>query len=376
MLDGVVPFPPEVAGRYRRLGYWEDRPMRDVFAEACAAFAKRIALVAGEQRITYGEMAARAERLALHLVRLGVRPLDRMVVQLPNVPEFVYLHLALQQVGALPIMALPPHRYHEISHFVRLSAAIGYAVPARVKAFDYGELAARIQHEQPGLRLVLVQGDDTPPGAIALTELLQTDSGLPPDTLGRILINPLHPALFLLSGGTTGTPKLIPRTHNDYVYNTRLAAAITDIRPDDAMLAVLPLAHNFPLACPGMQGFLLHGARVVLATSTRNEELFGLIERERITHLELVPTMLIRLINDPRIHDYDLSAVRIVNIGGQRLQPEAKRRAETLIPNCLVGSGSFNTWKVKVTKPLARPLTGMARGSTRMSTMPNVRSVL
>lgn len=336
MLNGVVPFPPEFVERYRARGYWQDQPMCDVFAAACATFANRVALVAGEQRITYAEIAARAERLALHLGRLGVQPLDRVVVQLPNVPEFVYLHLALQMVGAIPIMALPPHRYLEISHFVRLSDAIGYAVPARWREFDYAELAARIQQEQRGLRLVLIQGDDVPSNAISLSELLQTDSGLSPDTLDEISINPLDPALFLLSGGTTGVPKLIPRTHNDYVYNTRRAAEITDIQPDDAMLAVLPLAHNFPLACPGMQGFLLNGARIVLSTSTQNDDLFALIERERITHLELVPTMLIRMINDPRIHDYDLSSVRIVNTGGQRLQPEAKRRTETLIPNCLV----------------------------------------
>ncbi len=310
--------------------------MRDVFAKACAAFADRVALVAGAERITYAQVAERAEQLALHLVRLGVKPLDRVVVQLPNVPEFVYLHLALQKVGALPIMALPPHRYLEISHFVRLSNAMGYVVPARGKDFDYAALAARISSEQSGLRLVLIQGEGAPSEMISLDELLETDSGLPRATLDQITINPLDPALFLLSGGTTGVPKLIPRTHNDYIYNTRRAAKITDIEPDDAMLAVLPFGHNFPLACPGLQGFLLNGARVVLAANNQNEYLFELIERERITHLELVPAMLIRMLNDPRLRDFDLSSVRIVNTGGQRLQPEAKIKTEQLIPSCKV----------------------------------------
>ena len=72
------------------------------------------------------------------------------------------------------------------------------------------------------------------------------------------------------------------------------------------MLSVLPLAHNLPLACPGIQGYFLHGAKVVLANSTRSEEIFALIERHRVSHIAVVPALLIRLINDPSIAKYDL----------------------------------------------------------------------
>ena len=147
----------------------------------------------------------------------------------------------------------------------------------------------------------------------------------------------MDPAVFQLSGGTTGVPKIIPRTHNDYIYNSKASAALKDIRPDDAVLVVLPIAHNFPLAAgPGVQGFFLHGARAILSTSARASDVLPLIERERVTHLELVPAILIRWINDPLIAKHDLSSIRVITTGGQKLQPEVKRRTEQLIPSCRV----------------------------------------
>ena len=336
LLEGVVPFPPEFATRYREKGYWEDTTMGQFFDEMVAKSPERVAFLAGDERVTYHQLAQRVERLALHLLTLGVQPLDRFVMQLPNSPEFVYLYFALQKVGAIPVMAMSSHRYSEISQFVELSQAVGYAIPASVGDFDFAELAQRIRREYPSLRWTFVVGSTSIPNSISLTDLLQTESGLAPERLNGLSIDPTEPALFQLSGGTTGIPKLIPRTHNDYVYNTKAAVAVNDIRPDDAFLVVLPMAHNFPLACPGIQGFLYRGARFVIGDSTRPADVFPLIERERITHVELVPAVLIRWINDPHIKEYDLSSLRVINTGGQKLQPEVKRRAEELIPSCKI----------------------------------------
>ena len=336
MLDGVVPFPPEYAARYRQKGYWEDKSLAAVFDEIFLKFADRVAIVAHPERITYRDLSQRSERLALHLIKLGIKPLDRVVVQLPNVPEFVYLYFALQKVGAIPVMALPPHRYREVRHFVDAAKAVAYACPDRLGDFSFTEMAEKIQKECPCLRFVLVVGENVPPGFISLRKLLAEDSGLSPDVLNHIHIDPTDPAVFQLSGGTTGVPKLIPRTHNDYAYNSKIAGAAVDIQPQDALLLVLPVAHNLPLACPGIQGFLMRGARAVLSTSTQPKDVFPLIEREKVTHLAVVPALLIKWINDPSIGQYDLSSVRVVQSGGQRLQPEVRRKTEDLIPSAKV----------------------------------------
>ena len=335
-LEGVVPFPLEFAARYREKGYWEDSTMGLFFDEIVEQYSDRVAFLADDERVTYRQLAQKVDHLALHLLKLGVQPLDRFVMQLPNGPEFVYFYFALQKVGAIPVMAMSSHRYSEIHQFVELSQAVGYAIPDSIGDFSFAELAERIRSEHPSLRWTFVVGSASFPNTLSLTNLLQTDSGLDPARLSELEIDPTEPALFQLSGGTTGIPKLIPRTHNDYVYNTKAAVAVNDIRPDDAFLVVLPMAHNFPLACPGIQGFLYRGAHFVISDSTRPADVFPLMERERITHVELVPAMLIRWINDPSLKQYDLSSLRVINTGGQKLQPEVKRRAEELIPSCKI----------------------------------------
>jgi 2,3-dihydroxybenzoate-AMP ligase len=338
-LDGVVPFPPEYAARYRDRGYWRDRPLRDVLAEHFAKNSDRIALHAGGRDITFAELDARADRLARNLYDLGLRPLDRVVVQLPNDTPFAALYLALQKLGAIPIMALPLHRYREIEQFARLSDAVACVVPDRAKDADFREIVDRVRTTAPSLRLAIVDGPASD-GFLSLRDLMDREPTATADDLAAIEIDPDDPAVFQVSGGTTGIPKLIPRTHNDYDFNSRLALSVCDVRRDedrdDCLLDVLPIAHNLPLACPGMQGFWFAGARVVLHPSTRGSQVFPLIEKHRVTHIHVVPALLIKWLNDPEIHRYDLSSVRVIQSGGQRLQPETRLLAEKLLPNCTV----------------------------------------
>ena len=327
-LAGVTPFPPEFAARYRARGYWEDVPLGRFYAGVFASHGDRVAMVSGAERVTYSQLSERVDRLALHLLDLGVVPLDRWVVQLPNIPEFVYLYFALERLGAIPIMALAGHRWNEINAFFELSEATGYAVAETLGDFDSRPLIAQIREAHPGVRAVL--------GAETIRELLRNKPTLDPRLLDTVEVDPDEPCILQLSGGTTGVPKLIPRTNNDYVYNTKAAVAVNDVHADDCLLVALPIAHNFPLACPGISGFFSKGARAVLTESPRADDVLPFIERERITHLELVPALLIRYINTPGVNERDLSSVRVINTGGQKLQPEVKRRAESVFPNATV----------------------------------------
>jgi 2,3-dihydroxybenzoate-AMP ligase len=335
MLEGVVRFPSEFAARYRAKGYWENRSMAAVFAEAFAKNAERVAVIDRHRSVTYGELDAGSTRLALNLLDQGLEPLDRVVIQLPNSVEFVYLYFALQKIGCIPIMALPAHRFREVSQFVELAEAVACAAPGQTNDYDYRELMRRVRKTSRTLRLAIVLGD-APNGFLSLTELIDRPSRRPERELSGITIDPEDPAVFQLSGGTTGIPKLIPRSHNDYVYNSKVAAAVTNVGPKKIFLDVLPLAHNLPLACPGLQGFLLHGGKVVLAGTSRAEEVFPLIERHRVTHVAVVPALLIRWVNHPLITEFDLSSLEVIQSGGQRLQPEIRRLTKELIPSATV----------------------------------------
>ena len=314
-LDGVVPYPPEFAARYRARGYWKDRTLDQVFGELFERHADRVALEHGRETITYAQLADRRAQLAAMLHNLGLRRCDRVIMHLPNAPEFLYLYFALQMIGVIPVLALVPHRRLELDHFARLTDAVAYF------GTDAG-LGRAVQQANPSVRHIVLM-DELLPGP---------NVGSAP----QVDIDPMDPCCLLLSGGTTGVPKLIPRTHNDYVYNSHAAAAVHYIDRDSCQLAVAPLAHNMPLACPGVQGFLMHGARVVLSEGTRAAEILPLLSRHRVTHIAAVPALYIRWLADPDVANHDLSSVELLQSGGQRLQPELRRRMAEVFPNAFV----------------------------------------
>lgn len=335
MLEGFVPFPPEYAARYRAKGYWRDQSLAQEFDAVFQRYAGRVALIDGDVTYTYAELDRVTTNLALNLLELGLKPLDRVVPTLPNVHEFVVLYFALQKIGCIPIAALVTHRYAEISQFVQLSGATTCVYPDTAGDFAFAPVIARVQAENPALKFRLVLGE-AGPGEVSLRELIRKPATLPASRLAEIRIDPTDPCIFQLSGGTTGIPKLIPRTNNDYAYNSKVAADVTEITEDSVLLLVLPIAHNLPLACPGIQGFLFKGAKVVLHANTRPAEMFALIEKHQVTHLKVVPALLIRLINDDAAEAFNLSSLKLIQSGGQRMQPEVRAKTRALIPGVFV----------------------------------------
>jgi 2,3-dihydroxybenzoate-AMP ligase len=332
MVAGVVPFPPEFAARYRAKGYWQDKTLAQEFAVVFRQFAERTAVIDGDRVYTYADVDRISDRLALNLLDLGLGPLQAAVLQLPNVAEFVFLYFALQKIGVIPIAALSTHRYSEVSQFVRIAAATACFYPESQGDFRFGPMLDRVQNESASLRFRIVLGS-AGPGEQSLTDLIERAPQLPRCALDAIALDPDDPAIFQLSGGTTGIPKLIPRSHNDYAFNSKLAAPVCGVRADSVLLLVIPIAHNLALACPGVQGYFFHGGTVVLSTSTRPADMLALIQKHRVTHIKVVPALLIRLISSPVIGNFDLSSLKVIQSGGQRMQPEVRLRTRELIPS-------------------------------------------
>jgi 2,3-dihydroxybenzoate-AMP ligase len=273
------------------------------------------ALVSADERVSYAELAERSERLARHLRGLGIASGDRVVVQLPNRIEFAYMLFALVRLGALPVLALPPHREHEISYLIDHADAVAYVGPQVLGRFDYLAMARGLQPSRPALAHVLSDAD--------VRDLLARPA---PDGEPLPAPNAGEPALFLLSGGTTGLPKLIPRTHDDYACFFGQAADLCRVGPETVYMVALPIAHNFPLAAPGMLGALSRGGKVVIAPDPSPESTFPLIERERVTMVGLVPLVAMRWADSPLRAECDLSSLNWMTVGGSRLSAEGARR--------------------------------------------------
>jgi 2,3-dihydroxybenzoate-AMP ligase len=327
MLEHCTPWPEEFARRYREQHYWANITLHDMLANSIRAAPQRTALVQGERRFSYAQLGEAIDRLARSLIDLGFRPRDRVVFQLPNSIEFVIALFALLRIGVIPVLALPAHRRAEISHFVAHAEATGYVVPDLWHGYDYRRLAVDISAGAPSLRRVLVLGEpDT--NQISLTDLLMGHGSGDASHLGDAGPSPDEVALMLLSGGTTGLPKMIPRTHNDYVYNCRQSGAIAGFNADTVFLALLPMAHNYTLGCPGVLGALAWGGTAVIAPDASIETVSRLIEAERVSVISATVPLIVNWLNAKSPQHCEFSSLRVLMNGGAKLAPELRRRVE------------------------------------------------
>jgi 2,3-dihydroxybenzoate-AMP ligase len=327
MLEGFVGWPEERARRYRDAGLWEGLTVSEMVARTARRDPRKVAVVYGERRITYEELVAQSRRLALGLLQRGLKPLDRAVLQLPNIPEFVTTYLALNWMGVIPLMALRAHRHAEVRHFIRASGASAYFIADTVAGFDYRPMAAEMAAEFPLLGHVIVAGEaaggqTTLASHVALTADQQSIDA----ALATVRPSAEEVSTMLLSGGTTSMSKLIPRTHNDYVLNARLCAQAAGFDTGTVFMAVLPLAHNYNLASPGMLGAFYAGGTLVIATSTDTADIFATVERERVTAIAAVVPLISNWLNSDVPRRFDLSSLRVVQNGGARLAPELRAR--------------------------------------------------
>jgi 2,3-dihydroxybenzoate-AMP ligase len=328
MTEGTVPWPGDLAREYIKVGWWRGQALGAEIAAVAAARKTAIALTDGATRIGYGSLLARADALASRLARLGMRPGDRIVVQLPNCWQFVVLTLACLRAGIVPVMALPAHRRHELAYLCEHSEARALAVPDVLRGFGHQQLAEELLAASPALEHVLVVGQDV--RHQDLTALCaEPDAGAVP---APVPPDPADVAVFLLSGGTTGLPKLIARTHNDYSYNARASARLCRLDEGTVYLVSLPVSHNFPLACPGILGTLLSGGRVVMLGSPDPASAFAAIERESVTVTAVVPAVAQRWL--AHAADHGASALRtleVLQVGGARLADEPARRIKPVL---------------------------------------------
>ena len=334
--EGTTPWPDGFAERYRAEGLWQGRTLGDVFTASARAHADRIALVDGEIALTYADLVDRVEACAARLIDRGLAPDDRVVVQLPNHWTFVVLTLACLRVGIVPVMALPAHREHELRHLVSASEAVALVTPDTLRDFDHLALARSLRASNPSVRHLIVLSDDADqPDTVGLSALCAPSDEA---TRGRALPSPdaADVAVFLLSGGTTGLPKLIARTHDDYVCNIALTSPPSAVDADTVYLATLPMGHNFPLACPGILGTLIAGGTVVPLGSPRPERAFAAVERHGVTHTAAVPAVVASWLDHAGVVGVDaLRSLRVLQVGGARLADELAERVVRGLPGTL-----------------------------------------
>lgn len=319
---GLVTESEADTAHYTQLGYRQPYTLGEWLRMWAKKYTTRIALVDGDNSLTYAELDARADRLAAGLYAQGIRQGDRVMLQLPNSNHFVVLCFALFRIGAWPIMVMPAQRENDITALCQVAEPVAYVVPDQFLGHDYVAMAERIKATQPSLQHLIIDGDAGQWCALQDLECEAIDLPLPHYT---------DPALLLLSGGTTGTPKLIPRTHADYAYNATASAQICGFNQDTVYLVALPVAHNFPLACPGVFGTLSVGGKAVMAKTPGGDEAFPLIAQHNVNVTALVPPLVQLWFTAREWDTTNLSSLQLLQIGGSRLDPEVAKQVTPIL---------------------------------------------
>src|SRR5690606_10803907 len=217
------------------------------------------------------------------------------------------------------------HRTAELTHFARKSEAAALLVGPSPDGFDHRALGRAVQAEVPAVRHVIAVREA---GAEGESDPCVAFDGFQPDPARLPQADPAASDVVLMqiSGGSTGLSKLIPRTHDDYLYSCRASAEICGLGPASVYLGVLPVAHDFPMSSPGSLRTLYAGGRVVMSASPSPEVAFGLIERERVTITALVPPLALVWLKAAPQSKADLSSLEVLQVGGAKLMPEVARR--------------------------------------------------
>lgn len=328
MLDGATPFPAEAAARYRTAGYWTGERLDRIHSRHLVETPSATALVDDSRRLSYAQLEDEIEALAAGLTGLGIRSRDRVLLQLPNSVSLVMSALALMRIGAIPVYLLPAHRASELTAIAAQAQPVAYIGPDYHERFDHRVLAQETKAATESLRHLIIDGEPLN-GQIQLSQLTS------PAQAPRVEVATDDVAFLQLSGGTTGTPKLIPRSHDDYLYSIRRSVEVCQFNAKTSLFLVLPAAHNFPMSSPGFLGALLAGGTVVLGSSPAPDYAFARIAEEQVTVVPLVPPLALAWMsaaNNKRRAEPDwqaLASLKLVQVGGAKLVPEAARRIES-----------------------------------------------
>ncbi|MGW6902211.1 (2,3-dihydroxybenzoyl)adenylate synthase [Streptomyces sp. NPDC054919] len=324
--NGLVRYPKDVEIQYREAGYWTGHTLPAELMSAAATHADRTALITPEGTWTYRDLFSAAQQFAAGLLEsTSLWPGDAVMFQMGNVAETVVSYLGCLLAGIRPVCTLPQHGVREISVLAEHIGARGLILQAD---FGRGQLPdhARTLKANGVIQDVVVTRGSAAGLGVSYEALLAAGAATSADTLPYLTRDPREIVVFQLSGGTTGLPKIAPRLHEEYSYNSRAWADKLGWKPGTVVLYPLPIMHNAGVSL-GLQPTLLSGATLVLAPSADISTLLDLIESTHPEAIPLVPPALaIRLLEHPRSKSADLSSLKDFIIGGQKLAEEVTVR--------------------------------------------------
>jgi 2,3-dihydroxybenzoate-AMP ligase len=328
-LSGATPFPEEFINQYYQKRWWLGITLGEMIDRSRDLYHHKEALVAEGIRLTYEQLHEITNRAAIVFLELGIKKLDRVLLQIPNWAEFVYAYYGLHKIGVIPVMCLPRFSQREMEHFCEITEARAWIVPRQFEKIDYLSMIEAFKSRPFFLKHILVitssgrKGFPLPERTLSFNQLLERVDlkRYPKDYLQSLRPDPDEICHLMPTGGSTGLPKIVPRTHNNFFCNFDYRAKAWERSPRDITLIATPVTHNMAIEV-SMNPTFLAGGKVVLISSTRPKEILEAIEKERVTTMILAVAQVQQIIDFPEMDQYDVSSLKVIAAGGSHMPPD------------------------------------------------------
>ncbi|MGH9040856.1 MAG: class I adenylate-forming enzyme family protein [Acidimicrobiia bacterium] len=336
-MDTTDLVPAELRAQWVADGHCPGVDLMTLFSQQVDRHPDRVALVDDHGSVTYAELAAEARRIGAYLHQAGVGPGDVVAIQFANTHHACAADLAVASVGAICLAYPILYRNKEVRSLLARSGAVACLFARRFRDFDFAEMMVELRGELPGIKHLAVLGEPFP-GCDSLDEVL---AGPDPGVRPPVEVGPADPVRIIVTSGTEGEPKMVLFSHDGIgggIANVLGAILIGGHpptpagpdkgpgRPDDdtRFLLLPPLSTGFG-ALGTYAAISRFGVTLVVTSVFDPAGMFKLIERERITHLFGVPTMLGMML-EAKPEGVDLSSLQVVGSFGAAMSEDRVRR--------------------------------------------------
>ncbi len=324
LLEGAVPYKQEDVETYLKNGWWRGMTLADYLDRAADVHPEKVAFIDRTSRFTYGQAREKVDRLAVGLMQLGIEPLERVLIQLPNWNEFVFAYFACQKIGAITVLLIERYRPFEIDRLLKITGATAWIVPKSTHKVDFTPIIQDVLKDHPEIKNVItVRGKIDQPGFASLEELIAENNptGENLSQLAQRKADARQVAHMGPTGGTTGEPKVVPRTHNSLACGVEFCSMSWDQHNEDINMIAGPVGHDLSFT-KGLLGSIITQGTIVFQESTDNAEICKTIEREKVTAIIWVPTLAKRLLQYEDADKFDLSSLKKMHSGGGASHPD------------------------------------------------------
>ena len=270
--------------------------------------------------LSYAALNEGSARAAGLLREHGLRPGDRVALMLPNLPEFAVIYYGILRAGCVVVPMNPLLKAREVAYY------LGDSEARLIFAWHGCAEDAEAGAGRAGAQCVVVDAafGDLLASAAPITDVADRAGA---DT-----------AVILYTSGTTGQPKGAELTHANLSTNVEIMATdLCQVGPEDVIFGGLPLFHSFGQTC-GLNTAVSVGACLTLVARFAPDKVLDVLQRDRVTVFEGVPTMYIALLGEPDGERYDVSALRVCVSGGAALPVEVMRGFEEAF-GCMILEG-------------------------------------